>query len=112
MIITKNLCLDELKAKRRQNLPLKDFDQASQTNTPERITELHDTAASINQLMEKLPPQQKLVMHLRDIEQYEISEIAAITGINENAVRVNLSRARKQIREQLIKHNNNAYPIY
>lgn len=112
MTITKNLCLDELKAKRRQNLPLKDFDQASQTNTPERITELHDVAASINQLMEKLPPQQKIVMHLRDIEQYEISEIAAITGINENAVRVNLSRARKQIREQLIKHNNYAYPIY
>lgn len=112
MTMTKNLCLDELKAKRRQNLPLKDFDQASQTITPERITELHDVAASINQLMEKLPPQQKIVMHLRDIEQYEIIEIAAITGINENAVRVNLSRARKQIREQLIKHNNYAYPIY
>ncbi|MBZ0243788.1 MAG: RNA polymerase subunit sigma-70, partial [Bacteroidales bacterium] len=45
------------------------------------------------------------------IEQYELREIAVITGMNENAVRVNLSRARKQIREQLIKHNNYEYQI-
>lgn len=112
MTMTKNLCLDELKAKRRQNLPLQDYDQASQTYTPERLTELRDTVANINLLMEKLPPQQKIVMHLRDIEQYDLKEIAAISGMSENAVRANLSRARKQIREQLIKHNNYEYQIY
>jgi len=111
MTMTKNLCLDELKAKRRQNLPLKDYDEASQTNTPERLVELQDEVASVNLLMGKLPPQQKLVMQLRDIEQYEISEIAAICAMTENAVRANLSRARKQIREQLIKHNNYEYQI-
>lgn len=112
MTMTKNLCLDELKAKRRQNLPLQDYDQASQTYTPERLTELRDAVANINLLMEKLPPQQKIVMHLRDIEQYDLKEIAAISGMSENAVRANLSRARKQIREQLIKHNNYEYQIY
>jgi len=111
MTMTKNLCLDELKAKRRQNLPLKDFDRASQTDTPERLAELRDAVANVNLLMEKLSPQQKIVMQLRDIEQYELSEIATITGMNENAVRVNLSRARKQIREQLIKHDNYEYQI-
>lgn len=112
MTMIKNLCLDELKAKRRQNLPLQDYDQASQTITPERLVELLDAVANVNQLMEKLPPQQKIVMQLRDIEQYELSEIAAITGMSENAVRANVSRARKQIREQLIKHNNYEYQIY
>ena len=38
------------------------------------------------------------------IEQFEFSEIAQMLSINETAIRVALSRARKTVREQLIKH--------
>jgi RNA polymerase sigma-70 factor (ECF subfamily) len=40
---------------------------------------------------------------MRDIEQYEFAAISEITDMNETAIRVALSRARKTIRESMIK---------
>ena len=54
-------------------------------------------------IMNGLPEQQRMIMQLRDIEQYEFEEIAKIMDMNETAVRVALSRARKTVREELIK---------
>jgi RNA polymerase sigma-70 factor (ECF subfamily) len=51
--------------------------------------------------MKALPQAQQLIMHLRDIEGYDFESIGEILDMSENAVRVNLSRARKRIREQL-----------
>ena len=39
---------------------------------------------------------------MRDVEEMDISEIAFITSITENAVSVNLTRARQKIREQIL----------
>ena len=50
-----------------------------------------------------MPDIQQTVMFLRDVEQYEFEEIAKITEINVNAIRVALSRARKKVREELFK---------
>jgi RNA polymerase sigma-70 factor (ECF subfamily) len=44
----------------------------------------------------------KTIMQLRDIEGYDFEEIAGILGMTENAIRVNLSRARKKVREIMI----------
>jgi RNA polymerase sigma-70 factor (ECF subfamily) len=43
---------------------------------------------------------------MRDVEGYELEEIANILDSDEASVRVNLSRARKNIREELIKMMN------
>ena len=43
---------------------------------------------------------------MRDIEGYEMDEIANLLESDEASVRVNISRARKSIREQLIKIMN------
>ena len=56
--------------------------------------------------MDKLPEQQKMVLQLRDIEQYDFEEIGKMLDMNMTAVRVALSRARKTVREQLIKKHN------
>ena len=50
-----------------------------------------------------LPEQQKVIFQLRDIEEYNYSEIAEITKMKEPAIRVTLSRARKKIKEELLK---------
>jgi RNA polymerase sigma-70 factor (ECF subfamily) len=42
---------------------------------------------------------------MRDVEGYELEEIADITGVNPAAVRVNLSRARKTVRDKFININ-------
>jgi len=50
-----------------------------------------------------LPEQQRLIITLRDIEDRSYDEIAAQTGLQAVNIRVLLSRARKQIREQFNK---------
>ena len=49
----------------------------------------------------QLPEKQKLVIHLKDIEEYEVSEISEMLEMEENAVRVNLMRARQKVKEQI-----------
>ena len=56
--------------------------------------------------MQTLPEKQKIIMQLRDIEQFEFAEISQMLEINETAIRVALSRARKAVREQLVKQYN------
>ena len=52
-------------------------------------------------LINKLPEKQRKVMHLKDVEDLEIKEIAIILEMEETAIRVNLMRAREKVREQL-----------
>ena len=47
-----------------------------------------------------------MIIHLRDVEGYEFDEIYEATGIELNAIRVNLSRARKTVKHELIKTMN------
>ena len=56
--------------------------------------------------MNALPRNQKLILQLRDVECFEFNEIADILDMNETAIRVSLSRARKIIREKLTKTHN------
>ena len=49
-----------------------------------------------------LPDKQRIIIHLRDVEGYEFEEIARIIESDEASVRVNLSRARKSVTEQLL----------
>jgi RNA polymerase sigma-70 factor (ECF subfamily) len=45
-------------------------------------------------------------MYLRDIEQLSYDEIAETTELQLNAIRVNLSRARKKVRDEFLKLND------
>jgi RNA polymerase sigma-70 factor (ECF subfamily) len=53
--------------------------------------------------MNKLPLQQRQILELRELEGMEFEVIAEITGMNLNALRVNLSRARQKLREEMLK---------
>jgi RNA polymerase sigma-70 factor (ECF subfamily) len=51
----------------------------------------------------QLPEKQKAVIHLKDVEEYDVSEIGEMLEMEENAVRVNLMRARQKVKEQIQK---------
>jgi len=103
MTMTKNYCLDQLKSKRADNLTLVHSNYSNTDTSLERVVELRDSVDRIHQIIECLTEQQKLIIQLRDIEEYDFEEIAEIVGIKPTAIRVALSRARKTVREQLIK---------
>ena len=104
--MTKNYCYDKLKAKSSNNLQLVHSNYEDQHYNTVKTSENNDSVNWVFKLMKELPEQQRLVLHMRDVEQYSNSEIAKELDLNETAVRVTLSRARKTIREQLLKKHN------
>lgn len=106
MTMTKNYCYDRLKSKQANNLTLVHSNYKENETTLDKKLEYRDTVQQVHQLIEKLPENQKLIMQLRDIEQYSFDEICKILDMKSTAVRVALSRARKTVREALIKKHN------
>jgi len=103
--MTKNYCLDRLKSRQASNLKIVHNNYQNSENI-ERTVEGNEGVELVFKIMESLPEKQKMIMQLRDIEQFEFSEIAQMLESNETAIRVALSRARKAVREQLIKQYN------
>lgn len=103
MTMTKNYCLDQLKSKRADNLTLVHSNYLKSDSSLEKVIELQDSVNKVHEIIEGLSDQQKLIIQLRDIEQYDFDEIAEITGVKESTIRVALSRARQTVREKLIK---------
>ncbi|KAB1156290.1 RNA polymerase sigma factor [Flavobacterium luteum] len=103
MTITKNYCLDQLKSKRAGNLKIVHTNFADSEPRLDKKVEDRDSLNWVEKIIDQLPEQQRLIIQLRDIEQYEFEEIAKILVMNETAIRVALSRARKTIREFMIK---------
>ena len=105
MTMTKNYCYDRLKSKQASNLTLVHSSYKEKDTSLEKKLEYQDSVNQVHRLIENLPEQQKLVIQLRDIEQYDFDEICKMLDMKPTAVRVNLSRARKTIREELIKQH-------
>ncbi len=54
-------------------------------------------------IMEQLPGLQQTILRMKHIDGFEVKEIAELTGSTPEAVRVNLSRARKKVRDLFLK---------
>lgn len=109
--ITKNHCLDRLR-NRKFNTPVTDSNLGINTLTPGKQTELSDSIEQVNRLINELPEQQRMIIQLRDVEEYSFEEIVEITGMSIEAIRTALSRSRKKIRESLKKAHNYEVRIY
>ena len=103
--MTKNYCLDRLKSRQASNLKIVHNNYKNSENI-ERELEASEGVELVTRIMKTLPEKQKIIMQLRDIEQFEFAEISQMIEMNETAIRVALSRARKVVREQLIKQYN------
>ena len=105
MQITKNNCIDRLRAK-KETVEIVDFLGEATNETPYSHTETNDKMEIVRQIIARLPELQRVVITMRDIEGYELQEIAEITGTQTASVTMNLSRARKKVREEFININN------
>ena len=105
MTITKNLCLSRLRTKPFASVENQPEKAAAASTQPDRHLEQQDTRTMVENAMKQLPQTQRLILQLRDIEEHETAEIAEIIGQDEVYVRVNLSRARKKMRDILTKNN-------
>lgn len=99
MTMTRNACMDQWRSKRTDTLSLDQVQAPSQTATPERLLEEKDEFRLMREIIASLPPLQQAIIRMKDIEEYETEEIAEITGCKAEAIRSNLSRARKKVRD-------------
>lgn len=104
--MTKNWCFDQLKSKHSQNIKLVHPNYEDHTQSLQKFIEVNDSLSWVEFHMNTLPRNQKLILQLRDIEHFEFNEIAEMLDMNETAIRVSLSRARKTIREKLTQTHN------
>ena len=105
MRIVRNTCYTWLHA----NRPLQDatefdenlFPPDSRAPNPEEVVLQNDNAALLRKALEKLPPNSREVLILRELEGMSYREIADITGMPVGTVMSSLSRARGRLRQVL-----------
>jgi RNA polymerase sigma factor (sigma-70 family) len=104
MTLTKNLSLDKLRSKHRRTEEIGEVLQLTDYNsTPYETLAGNDMISRIRDWMKELPEKQRLVMHLRDIEDKTYEEISIILDMPMPQVKVNLHRARTAIRERILE---------
>jgi len=106
MTMTKNFCLDRLKSKQASNLKLVHSNYGDDNSSLQNQVEAKDSLSWVEKIMEELPEQQKMVLQLRDVEEYDFDEIGELLNMKPTAIRVTLSRARKTVREKLIQKHS------
>lgn len=99
MTMTYHLCMDIWRAKRPDSLSLEQVQAPSQSVTPERLLEEKDEFRLMREIIDSLPTLQRTIIQMKDVQEYETEEIAEITGCSAEAIRSNLSRARKKVRD-------------
>lgn len=105
MKMVRNACLDFLRKK--QLTIVSDSNEPLQLEAdPQQLLEVSEGYRLLDKILAGLSEKQRTVFHLRDIEGYELEKIAEVLEITNEAVRANLSRARKQIREAYQKYRD------
>ncbi len=113
--IVTNACYDELRRiKRRPSSSLESLYvedptpdaelPPSQLESPEAFTQRRELNRTIQAGIEQLPPDQRIVLVLSDVQGMSYEEIAEATGTNLGTVKSRLSRARARLRDLLLEH--------
>ncbi|NLW45632.1 MAG: sigma-70 family RNA polymerase sigma factor [Syntrophomonadaceae bacterium] len=114
--ITTNVCLDELR-KRRRTLHMISLDEpvatvdgdeierdiADPSPTADIIYQKKETEVYIQSLINKLKPEQKAVVILRDVMGLTYEEIAEVLNCSIGTVKSRLSRGREILRKKIVK---------
>ena len=96
----RNLCIDQV---RKEKIPIMELDaerDSTPTETIEERIERQEFFQEVEELIDKqLSPIQRLILRKKEYEEESIEEIAKELDMQQAAVRMQLSRARKIIRE-------------
>lgn len=76
-------------------------DQITSNETQESHSKAYEMKEVIEKTLSQLPPVQKSIILLRDLEGYNYKEIGEILELSEAQVKVYLFRARNKIKKQL-----------
>jgi RNA polymerase sigma factor (sigma-70 family) len=109
--IAYNLCINYM---RKAKIPLyQDLESSDQgvefmqisdgAHTPEEISEQKDLSFRIKQLIDDLPAQYKVLLTMYHMDELSYKEISEITDLPEGTVKSYIFRARKLLKDKIIK---------
>ena len=103
--VTRNHCLDQLRRRKLERAVKEEEEQERRGEFSNPSDEMirKERSEILNHLINQLPEPQRSLVHFRHIEGKEYSEIEEIMDMKENAIRVSISRARKQLKDMLQK---------
>lgn len=105
--MTKNLAIDMLRT--RHTVEDESIDTAPPPDEPdtsdEEQLEQRDQLRHTLHLIRQLPEVQQTILQLRLMKELDFADIARITGLSEGNVRVQLTRARQQLKLLATKHH-------
>lgn len=102
-LTARNYCLDRLRLKKKEIVDTISRELIADYFIDEDKSELESLLILIRKIIEELPENQKEIILMRDIDGFEFDEIVAATNLKIEHIRVLLSRARKQVRNELKK---------
>lgn len=105
MVITKHLCINRKRGEHLDIVPLEEGWMIEGEASPEKRLVDYERMRELLELIANLPDLQQAILRMKHIDGFEVEEIARLTGSTVIAVRTNLSRARKKVREQFMKRN-------
>lgn len=108
MAMAKHKALDKVKNKNfsTQKIDINGIGHYTDNNNPHRETESREQLSMIQKILAGLPEKQQQVMQLREFEEKNYQEIAAMLNITEEQVKINLFRARQKMKQELQKINS------
>jgi RNA polymerase sigma-70 factor (ECF subfamily) len=106
--ITKNICIDLLRKMKQIDANTTGYEIQGHDLSPSPYDQMVRSEISeiLSGIIGNLPPQYREIVHMKEIDGLSYEEISRQTNMNINSLRVNLSRARRIIREEYIKYNN------
>lgn len=103
--VTCNACYDRLRTLRHtplhQEASLYDSANIPSTDNIELSLSNKQLKELILRYTDQLPPQQKVVFMLRDVEELDVEEVQNITGLSPEKIKSTLYLARKNIRNKM-----------
>lgn len=114
--IVSNLCLDFLRSrKRRPTVSLSvendegedmEFEIADESQSPETLLEQKLTREAVRCGLDSLPPEQRQILLLREIQGLSYEEIAQVLELESGTVKSRIFRARKRLSAFLLRDGN------
>ena len=105
IVITKHLCINRLRGTRIEKVDLEQGISIGGGENPEMKLVEEENMQEILEVIGTLPDLQQSILRMKHLEGFEVEEIARLTGSTPVAVRTNLSRARKRVKEQFMIHS-------
>ena len=106
--ITRNNCIDMLRKMKYidGNVSAYTVRDSGLSPSPHDQLEKNEISVSLTRIIDDLPSHYREIIKLREIDGLSYEEISQMTSININSLRVNLSRARRMIRDEYLKQTD------